>query len=160
MFFQGAGADHNPMPRRTVPLAKQHGLTLAAAVDRVLQEQMRTLSPALLASYKEINLPLTAPPSIEELKKIAEQDPVFYYKRWAARILDGMAKGQEPLKSHPYPMQVWNIGGQPLISLGGELVVAYALGFKQMFGQDIFVMGYANDVFAYIPSVTILREGG
>jgi hypothetical protein len=57
-------------------------------------------------------------------------------------------------------MQVWNIGGQPLLSLGGELVVAYALEFKKMFGQDIFVMGYANEVFAYIPSVTILREGG
>ena len=160
MFFQGAGADQNPMPRRTVPLAKQHGVTLVAAVDRVLQEPMRPLSPFLLVSYKEIDLPLTAPPSIEELKKIAGQDPVFYYKQWATRILAGIEKGQDPLKSYPCPMQVWNIGGQPLLSLGGELVVAYALEFKKMFGQDIFVMGYANDVFAYIPSVTILREGG
>jgi len=32
MFFQGAGADQNPLPRRTVPLAWQYGQELAAAV--------------------------------------------------------------------------------------------------------------------------------
>ncbi|NND34719.1 MAG: hypothetical protein HKN76_19185, partial [Saprospiraceae bacterium] len=32
LFFQGAGADQNPLPRRTIPLAKQYGRTLAAAV--------------------------------------------------------------------------------------------------------------------------------
>ena len=160
MFFQGAGADQNPMPRRTVPLARQHGLTLAAAVERVLQEKMKLLLPVLLAAYKEVELPLTAPPSKEKLMEIAEQDPVFYYKRWAARILDGIEKGQGPLTSHPYPLQVWNIGGQPLMSLGGELVIEYAIELKRAFGQEIFVMGYSNYIPAYIPSVTILREGG
>jgi len=160
MFFAGAGADQNPMPRRTVPLAKQYGLTLAVAVDRVLNEQMKSLSPVLLAAFTEIDLPLTAPPAKDELTRIAAQDPVFYYKRWAARILAEMEKGREPIKSHPYPLQIWNIGGQPLMSLGGELVVEYAIGFKRIFGPDIFVMGYANYIPAYIPSVTILREGG
>jgi len=151
----------NPMPRRTVPLAKQHGLTLAVAVDRVLQEEkMKRLSPVLLAAYQEIELPLTAAPAKEELLKIAAQDEIYYYKRWAKRMLDEMEKGQGPIKSHPYPLQVWNIGGQPLMSLGGELVSEYAIGLKRMFGQDIFVMGYANYVPAYIPSVTIIREGG
>jgi len=160
LFFQGACADQNPLPRRTVPLAKQHGLTLAAAVDRVLQENMRKLSPVLLAAYTEIDLPLTTPPTQEELAKIAGQTQGDYNQRWAARLLEEMAKGQAPIRSYPYPLQVWNIGEQPLISLGGELVVEYAIGFKRMFGQDIFVMGYSNDVPAYIPSITILREGG
>ena len=160
LFFAGAGADQNPMPRRTVPLAKQHGLTLAVAVDRVLQEQMKNLPPTLLATYKEVDLPLTAPPTKEELAKIAGQDQVEYYKRWATRILAEMEKGQSPITSYPYPLQAWNIGGQPMMILGGELVVEYAIGLKRIFGPDIFVMGYANDVPAYIPSVTILREGG
>ena len=160
MFFQGAGADQNPIPRRSVPLAKQYGQTLAAAVDRTLQEPMRKLSPVLLAAYTEVNLPLTAPPTKEELTKIAGQTQNDYHNRWAARILAEMTKGQMPVKSYPYPLQVWNIGGQPLLSLGGELVVEYAIGFKRIFGLDIFVMGYANDVPAYIPSVAILREGG
>ena len=29
-----------------------------------------------------------------------------------------------------------------------------------MFGQDTFVMGYANDEMAYIPSEVVLEEGG
>ena len=33
MFFQGTGADMNPLPRRTVPLAQQYGEELAAAVQ-------------------------------------------------------------------------------------------------------------------------------
>ena len=160
LFFAGAGADQNPLPRRTVPLAKQYGLTLAVAVDRVMNEQMKRLSPVLLAACKEIDLPLTAPPAKEELTTIAAQDQVFYYKLWAARILADMEKGLEPIKSHPYPLQIWNIGGQPLMCLGGELVIEYAIGFKRIFGPDIFVMGYANYVPAYIPSVTIIREGG
>jgi len=160
MFFAGAGADHNPMPRLTVPLAKQHGLTLAVAVDRVLQESMRALPPVLLATYKEIDLPMETPPTKEELAKIAEQQQIEYIKRWATRILAEMEQGQLPASSHPYPVQIWNIGGQPLISLGGELVVEYAIGLKRLFGKDIFVMGYSNYVPAYIPSVTILREGG
>jgi hypothetical protein len=46
------------------------------------------------------------------------------------------------------------------MTLGGELVIQYAIELKQMFGQDIFVMGYANDDMAYIPSDVILKEGG
>jgi hypothetical protein len=46
------------------------------------------------------------------------------------------------------------------MTLGGELVVDYAINLKKIFGQDTFVMGYSNDVMTYIPSTTILREGG
>ncbi|HNR42326.1 MAG TPA: hypothetical protein PKL65_08845, partial [Bacteroidales bacterium] len=49
---------------------------------------------------------------------------------------------------------------QIIMALGGELVVEYALELKKRFGQDVFVMGYTNDVMAYIPSDTILSEGG
>jgi hypothetical protein len=160
MFFFFACADQNPLPRRTVPLAKQHGLTLAAAVDRVLQEPMKKLSPVLLTAYSEIDLPLTTPPQREELTNIAKESQIEFHKRWASRLLEQINKGQELIKSYPYPVQIWNIGGQALISMGGELVVEYAIGFKRIYGQDIFVMAYSNDVMGYIPSLTILREGG
>jgi hypothetical protein len=160
LFFQGACGDQNPLPRRTVPLAIQHGLTLAVAVDRMLQEKMQQLPPVLTVAYKEINLPLTAPPTNEELEKAARESQTPYYKRWAARLAGQMANGQELPTSYPYPLQLWNMGGQTLISLGGEVVIEYAIGLKRMFGHDIFVMGYSNDVMAYIPSVKILREGG
>src|SRR5690606_40640670 len=34
MFVMGAGGDQNPYPRREIPLAEQHGASLAAAVAR------------------------------------------------------------------------------------------------------------------------------
>jgi neutral ceramidase len=47
------------------------------------------------------------------------------------------------------------------IILGGEVVVDYALNFKGKYGWDTtWVAGYSNDVFAYIPSLRVLREGG
>ena len=41
LFVQGAGADANPLPRRTVELAIRHGQTLAAAVVEVMQGKMK-----------------------------------------------------------------------------------------------------------------------
>ena len=46
------------------------------------------------------------------------------------------------------------------MALGGELVIEYSIELKKIFGQDIFVLGYVNDDMAYIPSETILKEGG
>ena len=48
-----------------------------------------------------------------------------------------------------------------LVTLGGEVVVDYALRLKQELGPGpIWVAGYANDVMAYIPSRRVLLEGG
>jgi neutral ceramidase len=63
--------------------------------------------------------------------------------------------------SYPYyPVQTWQLGDQTLIVLGGEVVVDYVFRFREIFGNDLMIMGYANDVMAYIPSERILKEGG
>ena len=159
LYFQGAGADQNPMPRRTVPLAQQFGRELTAAVLRVLQEPMPQLSPQLAAAYSEIDLKLSPPPTAKELTKIINQSEP-YQQRWARRMLAQQQDGLPFPTSYPYPVQVWRLGNQALFSLGGELVVEYALEIKKRYGPEAFVLGYSNDVMAYIPSETILKEGG
>ena len=57
-------------------------------------------------------------------------------------------------------MQAWKLGEQPIISLGGELLVGYSIALKEIFGPDLFVLGYSNDVMAYIPTADVLAEGG
>ncbi len=159
MFFQGGGGDLNPLPRRTVALARQYGKTLAAAVDAVLGDSM-TQQPAILkTAYTELNLPLSDPPNEEELKKVIAASS-GYQLTWAKRILAELKEKGSLIHSYPYPIQVWKIGEQALFSFGGELAVEYAIALKQIYGQQIFVMGYSNDVMAYIPSSRILREGG
>jgi hypothetical protein len=159
MFFQGAGADQNPLPRRTVPLAQQYGRELAAAVDRVLNEDIKKLEPTISTAYSEVNLTFSTPPTKEELMKM-EKEAQGYQQRWAADQLATLKNTGSLLTSYPYPVQIWKLGDQPIMILGGELVVQYAIELKKLFGPEIFVIGYANDEMAYIPSETVLNEGG
>lgn len=160
LFFQSAGADQNPLPRNTIPLAKQYGRELAAAVERVLEEDMKKLEPVLTTTYSELQLHLQAAPTESELIKRTAATANGYEKRWAERMLLETRAGQKMITSYPYPIQVWTIGALPVVSLGGELVVEYAIKIKQMLGPETFVFGYSNDVMNYIPSATILKEGG
>src|SRR5690606_36563720 len=145
LFFQGAGADQNPLPRHTVPLAKQYGKTLAAAVERVLSEDMRKLEPELHTAYSEVDLSLTTNPTVGELGKYIISS-TGYQQRWAQRLQEQLKSGQSFPTSYPFPVQVWKMGDQAIMTLGGETVVEYAIQLKRIFGQDIFVMGYTNDV--------------
>jgi hypothetical protein len=160
LFFQGAGADQNPLPRNTVPLARQYGKELAAAVERVLEEDMKKIPSKLVTAYSELILPLDNLPTEADLIKISKTSDVPYQKRWAERTLSELKAGSKMITSYPYPVQVWTIGNHPLVSLGGELVVGYAINVKQMLGPDAIVFGYSNDVMNYIPTSTILKEGG
>lgn len=159
LFFQGAGADQNPLPRRSVPLAEQYGKELAAAVERVLQEPMQVLSPKLRVAYTEIPLAFGSPAPDNVLRKMVTELR-DYRQRWAKRMLD-MIEKKEPFPTHyPYPVQVWKLGEQAMVSLGGELVIQYAIDIKKKHGTGSFVLGYSNDVMSYIPSEKVLEEGG
>ncbi len=159
LFFQGAGADQNPLPRRTVALARQYGETLAAAVERVMSEDMKALAPELHTAYQEVDLGLNSHPSTAVLREMASAD-ASYQQRWAARILQESEAGKPFPTTYPYPLQVWRLGDQPIFSMGGEVVVEYAIRLKRIFGPEAFVLGYSNDVMGYIPTATILQEGG
>lgn len=158
LFFQGAGGDQNPLPRRTIPLAKQYGKELAYAVENVLSKTMKQQPAQLAYSYSEVQLPLNPAPSKQELEKMTQDTTAAFRRRSAANLLNQINKGTAPIKSYPYPVQVWKIGNQPLFALGGELTIEYAIEIKKLFGLDAFVLGYSNDVMGYIPSVKMLRE--
>jgi hypothetical protein len=64
--------------------------------------------------------------------------------------------------TYPYAVQVWRLGPElTIIVLAGEVVVDYGLRLRQQYGWNrTWVAGYSNDVFGYIPSLRVLREGG
>jgi neutral ceramidase len=163
LFFQGAGADQNPLPRRTVALAVQYGETLAASVDRVLKEKMNALTSELMLSYSEIDLKFEkASPTREELLGLMSDTSKTpdYLKASAKVLLSKLEKGEKLMTSYPYPLQVWKLGEQALVSMGGEVLVGYANELKKIYGQNLFVFGYSNDVMAYIPTHKVWKEGG
>jgi neutral ceramidase len=158
MFFQGAAGDQNPLPRKKISLAKKYGRELASAVKAVLEDPMEELTPELKTAYNEVSLDLKPLPQAE-LEKMA-QGADSYMQKWASRMLGKLATKQVLPTAYPYPVQAWKIGKQGLVTLGGEVTIGYAIQIKKMLGKETFVMAYSNDVMGYIPTATILKEGG
>jgi hypothetical protein len=159
LFCMGCGADQNPLPRRTVELAESYGKRLATSVDTVLTGPLESVEPLLRTSHEFVQLRMQGLPKPEELQAMAAGAP-DYRQRWAIRMLALVAKGP-PATEYPYPVTAWNLGGsQTWITLGGEVVVDYALRLKGEFGEQAWVTAYTNDVMAYIPSHRVLLEGG
>jgi hypothetical protein len=161
MFVEDCGADANPMPRRTVELAEHYGEIVAAAVEQVVHGKMKPVNGPLTAAFESVDLPFQKAPSREELEARTHSKNALE-ERHARLMLQILDRDEKLPDHHAYPIQVWKFGNDmTFIALGGEVVVDYSLLFKHQYGFDkLWVAGYSNDVFAYIPSVRVLREGG
>lgn len=161
MFFAGCGADQNPLPRRTVELAKGYGKQLADAVQTVLAKPMNPVAPVWRGTYREISLPLAPLPTREQIAADTTNSNKFVAAR-AKVLLEKLAREGSLPSTYPYPVQTWRLGNDlTIVTLGGEVVVDYAVRLKKELDPTrTWIMGYSNDVMAYIPSVRVLKEGG
>lgn len=162
LFMAGCGADQNPYPRGTLELAQQHGRTLATAVEAALLPQPRPINGPLRAALAEAKLPFAAVPGRDELLQAQQKSTNPYEKRHAARLLEELEKTGRLPESYSYPIQVFRFGDDLiLVALAGEVVVDYSLRLKrELAGPAVWVAGYSNDVFGYVPSARVLKEGG
>jgi hypothetical protein len=161
LFVENCGADANPLPRRTEALAIAHGRLIAAAVAEVVEGKPRDIEGPISAAFREIDLPLEAAPSRAEWEKRAVSGAEMN-RRHARLMLQQLDRDGRLAVSHSWPVQVWKIGdGLTLVALGGEVVADYAIRFKRQYGfANLWVAGYSNNVFAYIPSRRVWEEGG
>jgi len=161
LFVQNCGADANPLPRRSEELAIAHGKLIAAAVAEVVQGKPWKLDGAIAAAFREIDLPLEAAPARQEWEKRAVSGSEME-RRHARMMLQQLDRDGRLPVSHRWQAQAWKIGPDfTLLALGGEVVADYALRFKRQYGfRNLWVAGYSNDVFAYIPSLRVWQEGG
>ena len=164
MFVMGAGGDQNPLPRRTLKLLYQHGRSLADAVEKTLDGSFREVEGQVRAARGEAALEFQPHADQETLRKQA--DAKNQYQRWKANyILGELAAGRTLSRRYGLPIQVMAFGDDVLlIAIGGETVVDYALRARKQYertgGPAIWVAGYSNDVFGYLPSLRVLKEGG
>jgi len=163
MFVQGCGADANALPRSNIELAQGYGRILAAAVEEVLgsKRRMRPLLGGIQAAFERVDVPFEKPPSREELQTTLKT-ATGIDRRHAERLLLMLDRDGKLMEQYPYPVQVWQFGsGLKMLFLGGEVVVDYALRLKAQHGwESTWVAGYSNDVFTYVPSLRVLKEGG
>jgi hypothetical protein len=118
---------------------------------------------ALAVEYDEIPLefqPLASRAALEDLR--ASDDPPV--RRKADFLLARLDQGEAFDASYSCPLQVARFGKSLcLIAIGGEPVVDYSQELKRRYsgaGRVVWVAGYANDMFGYVPSARVLREGG
>lgn len=166
LFVLGCGGDQNPYPRRTEDLARQHGRSLANAVEAALGTNSTPLSPKLRSAYAMATVEYQSAPSREELEQRASSGNK-YDRRHAERLLHQLDTEGSLRNQYDCPVQVVRFGDELiLVALPGETVVDYSLRLKHELtnvdgtGPAVWVAGYSNDVFAYIPSRRVLLEGG
>lgn len=160
VFVQGCGGDQKAYPQRELELAKDHGKTLSTAVRRALVAKRRTVHGPLRCVKQEVDLEFEETPSREELERRREADD-RYVRRHAEHLLDQLDEHGELSRSHPYPVQAIGFGGDlTMVALTGEVLVGYSLALKERLPDPVWIAGYSNNYFTYIPTVEDLYAGG
>jgi neutral ceramidase len=187
LFVAGCGADANPTPRGTVEHVEAHGTALADAVDRGLKAAAQ-IEPSFRTAYGTVDLPFASGAARERWRQQLDAAEV-YLQRYEALMKNVVARDGRLPAVQAQPVQVWRFGppaspnragaaedagaaaaaaspakrspGFTLVALGGEVVVDYALRLAREYpARRMWVAGYSNDVFGYVPSLRVLREGG
>ncbi len=160
LFVMGCGGDQNPYPRGQIEWARTHGQSLASAVEAALLPAARAVRGPLKTGLVEVALEFEPITKEELLQRRASND--VHLQRGAEALLTEAERLGKVRDSYSYPIQVVQFGQDlTLIALAGEVVIDYSLLLKRELGDGpVWVAGYSNDVFAYIPSARVLREGG
>lgn len=161
MFLMGCGGDQNPYPRRKLEHCEQHGRALANAVEAALETVPRPITGPLRLAYDTVALKFAPPPTREQLVELAATagEPASGHAR---RLLAQLEADGEIRETYEYPLQTIGFGSELLlVAMAGETVVDYSLRLqKELAAPVVWVAGYSNDVFGYVPSLRVLQEGG
>jgi neutral ceramidase len=160
MFMLGCAGDANPYPRGTMELARQHGESLGKEVCRVLEGKFRPVRGPLQIAFGRADLPLASLSRAEIEKLAADKRGAQAFA--AGQMLVMLNKGEKPPTAYSCPFTVWQFGQDlTLAGLPGEVVVDYVRFLEKSLGPNqLWVAGYCNDVFGYLPSARVLSEGG
>lgn len=161
LFMIGCAGDANPGPRGTIEKAQQNGRVLEDAVEKAMAAPGLAIDGPLRAAFERFPIRLEPVPDEAEWRSRAAE-PDGLDKQIAEYMLSVLYdKGAIP-QTYDYPLQTLRLGDKlELVALGGEVTVGYALQLKQRLGpKTTWVIGYSNDVMAYIPTAKILSEGG
>jgi neutral ceramidase len=171
LFVLGCAGDANPLPRYqgtdptlthySLELVGMYGKILAASVDLELHAKMRLVTGPLKTAFERVDIPFQmSPPKAELELRLKSKDSDT--RTQAERMLRVIERQGKLPDRYPDPVQVWQFGRSlKFIALGGEVVVDYSLRLKARYGwEDTWVAAYSNDVFAYVPSARVLKEGG
>jgi hypothetical protein len=112
-------------------------------------------------AFARVDLPFDKLPD-KAYYEAKAQDKAPAVQRYAKRHVEMLEKGEPLMPSYAAPLQVLRFGDSfTLVAISGEVVVDYSHRLRRELPEEtLWVAGYCNDVFAYLPSMRILTEGG
>jgi Neutral/alkaline non-lysosomal ceramidase, N-terminal len=161
LFVLGCAGDANPYPRGTHEISLTHGKELAREVDRVLTTRLTPVRGPLRTALGDAALPLAPPPAKDELEKLAATKGGVM-PGIAQQMLARLNRGEKLPTQYNCPLAVWQFGDDlTLVALSGEVVSDYVRMLEDALGPNrLWIAAYSNDVYGYLPSARVLREGG
>jgi putative membrane-bound dehydrogenase-like protein len=157
----GCGADANPNPRGTIEDARRHGKEMAASVLAALSGTMKPLPMPTLATFTLVAL-ASERPTAGRLKEM-QSSPSAHERNFANHWLGVLQRKDRIPETYPAPVHYWTFGDElAWVFMGGEVVVDYQIRFERELSQfsQVWVAGYVDDVFAYVASERVRKEGG
>lgn len=161
MFMQGCAGDANPFPRGEEAIARKHGSDLGQEVLRVLETKLSPVRGPLTMLYQTLALPLQSHLTKADIERLAKGKG-----GWRSFVADGMMEALERngtlADSYSTPIAVWQFGDDlTLVGLSGEVVVDYVTMLEDALGpRRLWIAAYCNDVYGYLPSARVLKQGG
>ncbi|MAT14911.1 MAG: hypothetical protein CMJ46_06535 [Planctomyces sp.] len=162
LFMAGCGGDQNPYPRYDEKYLPLQGTALALAVETALQDiRPVKLSGDIQTRLSEVPVEFAHIPDRAELEAQLE-DKNVYIRRHARLMLDHLDTEGTIASEYPYMVQCLQLGEElTLFALAGEVVVDYDHLIRDLLpAENLWIAGYSNDVFGYVTSLRVLKEGG
>jgi hypothetical protein len=159
LFLTGCAGEQNPAPRRRLELAKQHGQSMANAVQAALVAPGRPVRGPLRLAHEEVSLSFEGYDRAD-LDALLDSDDV-YERRHATMLLERLEETEELPSEYPYPIRAIGFGTDlTMVTMAGEVLVEYGLTLKDELDCNLWVSGFTDDCFTYVPTRDVLVEGG
>jgi hypothetical protein len=130
-------------------------------VNEALARPGQEIHGKIRAAFEEVPLDFLPLPSKQKLEEDSKSDDLPVCTK-AKFLLEEIARRGELEKQYPCPLHAIAFGDAMLmLAIGGEPVIDFALMLKKEFTAPVtWIAGYANDMFGYVPTVRVQREGG
>ncbi len=177
LFFTGASGDVDPVERGSFSIAERLGLELAEEALRVINKMETRTDIDIEARESLLKIPYGWVPDIQAAEEAHENTRQKYeeamrsgnresrkiqkaFLLWAEELREKALKSELP-KSLECRLQCIKLGEAVLMSYPFELFSSVSLSLREKSAvKHLFMVGYANGYFGYLPDASSIREGG
>ncbi|HZZ44262.1 MAG TPA: neutral/alkaline non-lysosomal ceramidase N-terminal domain-containing protein [Tepidisphaeraceae bacterium] len=100
----------------------------------------------------------------EEMERVAEREigKVGAGHPWYGPIREAIESWKRAEKAGvvEIELQVVKLGGVVLVGVNCEMFAQFVKGLREKVGEDVYVVGYTNGAFGYVPHAQAYEEGG